>query len=206
MPLPHDNLDDESLFAQLFEVSPDGELVVADDGRVRLANPEAHRVLGWPPGTLIEHRLSELLPERFRSIHPVTAHPGLLSPRRMGEVKDEFVAHRRDGTEIPIEITMSAVRAGSDQLHHLTIRDVSAPHEAERKLHESVTVRDAPPDGIHRSSIGLGLFIANEIVRAHGGSIAVRSPDRNGTTFSIVLPRRSAGIWSSGEPAPPQLH
>ena len=49
-------------------------------------------------------------------------------------------------------------------------------------------------DAFHRggsdtSSIGLGLFIANEIVRAHGGSIAVRSPDRDGTTFSIVLPR-----------------
>jgi PAS domain S-box-containing protein len=43
--------------------------------------------------------------------------------------------------------------------------------------------------GNHRSSIGLGLFIANEIVLAHGGSITVRSPDRNGTTFSVVLPR-----------------
>ena len=60
----------------------------------------------------------------------------------------------------------------------------------------------------HRSSIGLGLFIANEIVRAHGGSIAVRSPDRNGTTFSVVLPRTpGAGIgWSPAEPAPQQLH
>lgn len=46
--------------------------------------------------------------------------------------------------------------------------------------------------GNHRSSIGLGLFIANDIVRAHGGSIVVRSPDRNGTTFSVVLPRRPA--------------
>ena len=61
--------------------------------------------------------------------------------------------------------------------------------------------------GDQRSSIGLGLFIANQIVRAHGGSIAVRSPDRDGTTFSVVLPRRPAGIgWSPVEPAPPQLH
>jgi signal transduction histidine kinase len=43
-----------------------------------------------------------------------------------------------------------------------------------------------------RSSVGLSLFIANQIVRAHGGSIVARSPDRDGTTFSAVLPRRRA--------------
>jgi signal transduction histidine kinase len=49
--------------------------------------------------------------------------------------------------------------------------------------------RRGPSDG---SSIGLGLFIAKEIARAHGGSIGVRSPDRGGTTFSVVLPRALA--------------
>jgi len=42
-------------------------------------------------------------------------------------------------------------------------------------------------------SIGLGLFITSEIVREHGGTIAVLSPDREGTTFTVLLPRRAAG-------------
>ena len=38
-------------------------------------------------------------------------------------------------------------------------------------------------------SIGLGLFIVDHVVRAHGGSVSVRSAAPEGTTFSVRLPR-----------------
>lgn len=62
------------------------------------------------------------------------------------------------------------------------------PKAAQPHLFEAFYRRTAA--GIDQSSIGLELFIAAEIVRAHGGSITVRSPDRNGSTFIVVLPRR----------------
>ena len=40
------------------------------------------------------------------------------------------------------------------------------------------------------TGLGLGLFITRELVRAHGGSIDVRSEQSEGTTFTVVLPRR----------------
>jgi len=40
------------------------------------------------------------------------------------------------------------------------------------------------------TGLGLGLFITRELVRAHGGSIDVRSEQPAGTTFTVVLPRR----------------
>jgi signal transduction histidine kinase len=46
---------------------------------------------------------------------------------------------------------------------------------------------DPPTDG--SGSLGLGLFIANEIVRGHGGRIDVDSSDTGGTTFTVHLPR-----------------
>ena len=45
------------------------------------------------------------------------------------------------------------------------------------------------PEGSERRSIGLGLFIVDQIVRAHGGSVEVASTEGTGTTFRIRLPR-----------------
>jgi signal transduction histidine kinase len=44
-----------------------------------------------------------------------------------------------------------------------------------------------------RTSMGLGLFVAREIVSAHGGTISVASSEAAGTTFTVRLPRNSIG-------------
>jgi signal transduction histidine kinase len=44
--------------------------------------------------------------------------------------------------------------------------------------------------------LGLGLFISNQIARAHGGSIEVQSSPEAGTTFTVSLPRGPEGLKS----------
>jgi signal transduction histidine kinase len=48
-----------------------------------------------------------------------------------------------------------------------------------------------PRDGRDRRHLGLGLYIVDKIVSAHGGLIEVESSDEKGTTFTVRLPRKS---------------
>lgn len=45
-------------------------------------------------------------------------------------------------------------------------------------------------DARHYGGLGLGLYVAQQIVHAHGGTIGVRNGDAGGATFTIDLPRR----------------
>ena len=55
---------------------------------------------------------------------------------------------------------------------------------------------EADPGG----SLGLGLFIVREVVRAHGGTVEVETSDRRGTTFTVRLPHPRAGKRASRAP------
>jgi signal transduction histidine kinase len=57
----------------------------------------------------------------------------------------------------------------------------------------------------HSSGLGLGLFISRQIVLAHGGAIAVKSSEPEGTRFTVVIPRRSSPARSM-ELASESLH
>ena len=64
------------------------------------------------------------------------------------------------------------------------------PAPALTQIFEPMIRRTAADGDRNVSGLGLGLFIAREIVTAHGGAIRVTSGDQEGTTFTVNLPRR----------------
>jgi signal transduction histidine kinase len=62
--------------------------------------------------------------------------------------------------------------------------------DAMEKIFEPMVRQPAQNGDNHRTGLGLGLYIAREIVTAHGGTIAVSSPEKEGTTFTVQMPRR----------------
>lgn len=86
-------------------------------------------------------------------------------------------------------ITVSSV--GQDTEIVLSVHNEGEPISAELlpRIFEPL-VRNA--EHAKPESLGLGLYIAQEIVKAHNGSIAVESKTKGGTTFTVCLPRKIA--------------
>jgi PAS domain S-box-containing protein len=85
-----------------------GIIVIAPDGRIELANPRAEQLFGYPPGELIGQPLEILVPRSLRTTHVEHRRAFFAAPRvrPMGQGL-ELAGARKDGTEFPVEISLS---------------------------------------------------------------------------------------------------
>ncbi len=111
---------------------PNSAIVVDRDGSVRYANRKAERLLGWPSGGLVGHLVEELVPAEFEARHVARRRLFHRRPtsRPMG-VGRELLCRRRDGSEIPVEISLGSFGEGDGMLVLATLVEISA-----RTLHE----------------------------------------------------------------------
>ncbi len=125
------NLTQSDLHA-LLDSAPDATVVVDERGCIVFANSQVSAVFGYEPETLIGAQVETLLPERLRENHHIHQSTFVDAPvvRPMGSGLALF-GRRRDGTEFPIEISLSPVRTEHGLLVSSAIRDVT-----ERKVFE----------------------------------------------------------------------
>lgn len=106
------DLDESAVFRALFAASPDGLLLVDDQGLIRLANPTASQLLGYANEDLIGASIDMLVPDSIRPRHAAYRHAyeGAPRSRPMGGTATELVARRRDGSEVLVEIALSPLQ------------------------------------------------------------------------------------------------
>jgi protein-histidine pros-kinase len=126
------------LAKQLLDAAPDPTVIVDQDGTVVFANARVAEVLGYTNEELIGEPVEILLPERARAAHPGHRNSFFANPnaRPMGDAL-ELHALRKDGIEIPVEISLSPVVTADGILVSSAIRDVSGQKEVERQLVEA---------------------------------------------------------------------
>ena len=97
------------------------------------------------------------------------------------------VQHGADGTSVTVTVS------GDEQSAIVSIhnRGTVIPSQRLDGIFNPMRARETPrrlPSG-PTGSLGLGLYIAERIVSAHGGRIEVESSEDHGTTFTVYLPR-----------------
>ena len=118
--------DFAALYGQLLDAAPDAMVVVDEDRRIALVNVQTERLFGFPRAELIGQPISTLIPERFRAAHVAHETRFFSKPaaRGMGTSRELF-GRRKDGTEFPIEVSLSPLRTDAGLVVSAAIRDIS---------------------------------------------------------------------------------
>ncbi len=113
-------------YREVLESAPDAMLVFAPDGSIAFVNVQTERLFGYSRAELIGQSLDLLIPERFRARHKHHVERYRESPvtRSMGSGLELF-GRRKDGKEIPIEVSLSPVHSGAGPAVSVAIRDIT---------------------------------------------------------------------------------
>ena len=137
----------ESKFRGLLESAPDAIVVVDRAGRIAIINSQTERLFGYGRQELIGEPIEILVPERFKGTHVGDRNDYFDAPktRPMGGAAGSLTGRRRDGTEFPVEISLSPMQTEEGLLVTAAIRDITERIKVEAKFR---SILEAAPDAI----------------------------------------------------------
>jgi PAS domain S-box-containing protein len=136
------------------EAAPDAMIIIDGGGFIRFVNRQVSALFGYPHDELVGQPIEHLMPERFRFRHVAhrERYTSSVRVRPMGMGLDLY-GRRRDGTEFPVEISLSPIQDGDRVLVAAAIRDVTARKRAETDLKLARESAD-------RANLGKSRFLA----------------------------------------------
>jgi PAS domain S-box-containing protein len=136
----------------VLESAPLGIIAVDAGGLILWTNSRCDDLFGYPQRSLVGQSLEVLVPERLRAAHGRHRSGFFAAPRvRPMGLDLDLMARRQDGTEFPVEISLSYLDGDGGRLALGFITDITARREAEKRLQAefavtSVFLESAPAD------------------------------------------------------------
>ncbi len=165
----------------LLESAPDGIVIVDGTGTIVLVNTQAQKMFGYEEAELVGRPVDDLLPDQVRARHAEHRHRYAQNPttRPMG-IGLMLSGRRRDGSEVPVEISLSPLTTPDGVLVTAVIRDVTERRRIEervRNLNEDLARRVAELAAVNKELEAFSYSVSHDL----------RAPLRSIDGFSQAL-------------------
>ncbi len=126
----------EARFAGILDIAREAVISVDDRQRIRLFNRSAVAIFGYSADEVLGQPLEMLMPPRFREGHPkkIGDFARASEVNRLMHERGEIVGLRKDGTEFPVEASVSKLVQGKDTIFTAMLNDITERKQAEEDL------------------------------------------------------------------------
>jgi PAS domain S-box-containing protein len=200
---------DVLLSSDLLETLPDALVAVDRDGTIVQVNSQAQELFGYDRDELIGQKIEMLVPESYRRQHHHHRRNFAETPktRRMGADLDLY-GRRRNGSEFPVEISLSPVSTENETFVLSAIRDIGARQriaEELRRANEELHRRTAEQLGEYRSRLASIIDSSDDAIIGKGLDGTITSWNKGaeriyGYTPEEVVGKRISLLTSSDRP------